>query len=260
MRAIAVINQKGGVGKTTTVFNLSYALAQQGQRVVAIDLDPQAHLTASFGMHDNNRAGIDEVLLSENCLLKRAVRVGKLLSFVPAGPRLGEMESNQKGGASRGWLLQQAIKPMDEKVDFILIDCPPSAGLLAMNALFAADELLIPVSSDFLALHGLSRLMTILSHIEKVVGKKSEKWVISTRYQKSRRLAQEVREKLRDYFPDNLLTTPIREAVALAESPSYGKSIFEYRRNSHGSEDYLSLAYDLLHKRVCGRQEGQQVH
>lgn len=258
MRIIAVMNQKGGVGKTTTSLNLAHALAKKNKKVLLLDIDPQAHLTASFGMHGLGMHGMDEVLLNGEELDDLTLKVRENLQLVPAGDRLGELEFVTAGGASRGYRLRDATRNSRQKWDFIIMDCPPSTGLLGMNCLLAAEELLIPVSSDYLALHGLSRLMAIINNIEGRLKRDTKKWLVVTRYQHRRRLARGVLEKLVQYFPGKVLRTPIRESVALAESPGYGKTIFDYRQSSHGAEDYLALADDIMKQRVLHNNETER--
>lgn len=244
MRVFAVMNQKGGVGKTTTTLNVAHALAIAGNKVTVIDMDPQAHLTASFGAEQAEQAGIDVVLMGEATMKEVRLEVRENLSLVPSGTRLGELEQVARTGKERGYLLQNACKQLRGQ-DFVFIDCPPSSGMLSMNALLAAREMLIPVSGDYLAMHGLSRLMTILKHIETRLRHVTRKWVVVTRYHHRRKLSREVRDTLLGYFPGQVLATPIREAVALAESPSFGKTIFEYQASGHGADDYAALADDL---------------
>lgn len=246
---IAVMNQKGGVGKTTTTLNLAHALALAGKSVTVIDMDPQAHLTASFGAEMKMQAGIDEVLMGESKLSEVRINVRENLNLVPAGVRLGELEQIITGGAEHGWLLNKAVSRMRGQ-DFVLIDCPPSSGMLTINAMLAAREMLIPVSGDYLALHGLSRLLGILKHIETRLKHATKIWMVVTRFHSRRKLANEVRDKLKEYFPGQVLTTPIRETVALAESPSFGQTIFEYQKSSNGAKDYRDLADDLLKGRT----------
>jgi len=252
MRCLAVMNQKGGVGKTTTTINLSHALAQQGYKVTVIDLDPQSHLSLGMGVQTAVKSGLDTVFFDQTSIDEVRLTVTDKLSLIAAGSRLGEVETGLQGGADRGWILKAAIKKsrLCQESDFVLMDCPPSAGLLGMNALFAADELLIPVSSDFLALHGVSRMVGIIDYIDESLKQKSKKWFVITRYHGRRKLSQEVKEKLTEYFTSEVLATPVRESVALAESPSYGQSIFDYQPKSNGAEDYRQLAEDLLHERV----------
>lgn len=246
---IAVMNQKGGVGKTTTTLNLAHALAMAGKAVTVIDMDPQAHLTASFGAEVTSQTGIDDVLMGEADIADVRIQVRDNLHLVPAGSRLGELEQISTGGARRGWLLSDALKELSSD-DMILIDCPPSSGMLTMNAMLAAEEMLIPVAGDYLSLHGLSRLLNILKHIETRLKHATKKWMVVTRFHARRKLANEVRGKLMEYFPGQVLATPIRETVALAESPGFGQSIFEYQKSSNGAKDYFDLADDLLKGRT----------
>lgn len=246
MRMIAVMNQKGGVGKTTTTMNLAHALARSGQHVLAIDLDPQAHLTAGLGLARKSQPGIAELMLNKKSADEVVVLARENVDLLPAGDRLGELEHLTGGGAKRGWMLRDAITEYANEYDYVLIDCPPSSGILGMNALLAAKEVLIPVSGDFFALQGLARLMNILQHIESTLKINTEKWVVLTRFQERRRLAKDVRDKIMSYFPKRVYRTAIREAVALAESPGFGQTIFEYQASSNGAQDYKSLAKDVL--------------
>jgi len=247
---IAVINQKGGVGKTTTTLNLSHALAQFDKKVLVIDLDPQAHLTAGFGVLRREQTGIADVLLGEAKLPDVIEEIRGNVSIVPAGSRLGELEHLTEGGAKRGFLLKEALKNNINTYDFVLVDCPPSSGILGMNALLAAEEVLVPVSGDFFALQGLSRLMSIFQHIEETLKRKTKKWIVLTRFHERRKLAREVKEKILSYFPGCVLQTAIRETVALAESPGFGQTIFEYQPKCNGANDYMELAADVIDNRM----------
>ncbi len=247
---IAVINQKGGVGKTTTTMNLSHALARTNKKVLAIDLDPQAHLTAGFGLRHAGQAGIADVLMNEKSAYEVILPARENVDLIPAGDRLGELEHLTTGGSKRGWLLRDALSQVREQYDYVYFDCPPSSGILGMNALLAADEVLIPVSGDFFALQGLSRLMGIFRHIETTLKRDIDKWVVLTRFQERRRLARDVRDKIIGYFPQHVYKTPIRETVALAESPGFGKTIFEYQQNGNGAQDYMDLAKDVIKRAV----------
>ncbi|MBD3609354.1 MAG: ParA family protein [Gammaproteobacteria bacterium] len=245
MRIIAVMNQKGGVGKTTTTLNLSHALAMSGKKVTVIDMDPQGQLTMSFNIDQTSNPGIAGAMLSDVPINDVMVQVEEGLNIVPAGLRLGEMENLTKGGGTRGWMLDKVVKQITDQ-DVLLIDCPPSAGMLGMNSLFACNEVLIPVSSDYLGLHGVSRLFAILKHIEKALGTNKKKWLLVTRYNQRRKLTKDVVNKLEEYFSDQMLNTRIRENVSLAESPSFGKSIFDYNKRRHGAEDYQALEFEFL--------------
>lgn len=249
MRTIAIINQKGGVGKTTTTANLAHALVLNNQKVTVVDLDPQGHLTTSLGVNYLQRPGLDSVLLYdypiEDCI--KQVRPG--LSLIPSGPELGNLENHVLCGVKRGTLLRDAMKDRFQDQDYVLIDCPPASGLLVINALFSTHEALIPVAGDYLSLQGLSYLIGTFKNFEKL-GHKINEWFVMTRFNTRRRLPQQVMDTLKQYFPKRVLATRVREAAALAECPSFGKTIFEYRKNSHGAADYKSLALDLAYGRT----------
>ena len=255
MRLIAVMNQKGGVGKTTSTLNLAHALAMSGRSVLALDMDPQGHLGAGFGV--NGDEGLDSVMIDEAPLNSTLVDARERVQLAPAGERLAEFEYISEGGAQRGWRLSRALKEGVNGRDFVLIDAPPSAGLLSMNVLMAAEEVLVPVSSDILALHGVARFMRILRHIDESLDRKTRVWIVVTRFNERRRLARDVRDKLLEYFPGQVLATPVRESVALAESPGTGKTIFEYQKNGKGAEDYRALADDLLNERTMHGQKDE---
>ncbi len=250
MRTIAVINQKGGVGKTTTISNLAHALALQGSKVTAIDLDPQGHLGNSLGMFDTTVSGMDEVLLNQADITQQTVHVCDGLQLVPAGADLSRLEAISAGGAKRGMLLREALKDKFVDQDYVLFDCPPSSGLLVVNVLLATKEALIPVNGDYLSLQGLSFLMGTFRKFELRLGYKIDEKIVMTRFQTRRRLPKEVLRKLQMYFPNKVLRTRIREVASLAECPSVGKSIFDYKKKSHGAEDYYSLAEDIQNNYV----------
>lgn len=253
MRTIAIVNQKGGVGKTTTTLNLAHALALAGQRVLALDMDPQGQLTLGLGHHVNGHGGgLDRVLLDGVSLAQAIVEARPNLALVPAGERLAELEYLSEGGAQRGLRLQQALAAQRQAAahDYVLVDAPPSTGLLAMNVLMAVEEVLVPVSGDYLGLHGLSRFVQVLRYIDETLGRRTLLWVALTRYSERRRLAREVRDKLTEYFPGAVLATAVRESAALAESPGFGKTIFEYRPRDRGADDYRALASDLMNRRT----------
>jgi len=249
-RVIAVMNQKGGVGKTTTTVNLGHALALAGKKVTLLDMDPQGQVTTGVGL-SNEAAGLDQVLLNDMTIDDCILAARDNLDIVPAGTELSEFEFVTTGGSARGHKLRLAIEgsSLNER-DYVLIDCPPSSGLLGINAMFAAEELIIPVSGDYLSLQGLSRMMQVLKKAEALSGHDIKLWLVMTRMQMRRRLAQEVAKRVLKYFPGRVFSTAIRENVALAESPGFGKTIFDYKKNSAGAEDYTSLAQDLLQGRT----------
>ncbi len=256
MQSLAVINQKGGVGKTTTAVNLGHALARAGHRVMLVDLDPQGHLSPCLGLFRAPAQGADQVLLAEPGLGDHAVSTRELLQVVPAGNDLGEVE-RLRGGVERGRLLQQAIDRRPPEVDYLLFDCPPSAGLLVMNALFAVDRVLVPVAGDFLSLTGLARLMGTLHKIEALRQRPLVRHVFLSRFVARRRLSREVREKIIEHFPSNLLESGISEAAVLAECAGAGRTIFEYRAKSRSAAEFSALATELLG--LGDKEYGQQA-
>lgn len=250
MRTVAVINQKGGVGKTTTTVNLAHALVLSGKRVTVIDLDPQGHLSASLGVNGRDVAGMDRILLEGVALSELALEVRERLRLVPAGTDLGRMERLTDGHAERGNRLREAMQANSNDEDFVLIDCPPASGQLIFTALSVANEILVPVIGDYLSLRGMSYLIGTIRKFESGCRRRLMPWIVVTRFHKRRRLPHEVIEKLLEYFPGRVLTTPIRETAALAECPSFGQTIFEYNNRSNGADDYRSLAADFLHGRT----------
>lgn len=246
MRIIAVLNQKGGVGKTSTSVNLGAALARQGRRVLLMDLDPQAHLTYSLGImaHELPRS-MSAVLMGE-CPLSEVIHEAAGLDIVPASVALAGTEVDLAGESERETRLRAAMTGI-AKYDFAIMDCPPNLGLLSLNALTTAGELLVPVQPEFLALQSLGKLMETYSAIKSGWNPDLElTGILMTRYQRTRKLNREIRKKISDYFGSALLETSIRNNVSLAEAPSFGQDIFTYKPRSNGAADYASLAKELL--------------
>ena len=250
MRIIAVINQKGGVGKTTITANLGHALQIAGYRVMLIDMDPQAQLTTSLGIFRLPKKGVDRVLLDQTPLKTVEIHTRENIVLVPAGSQLMEVEHLNNGGVSRATLLDTALQQQNPQQDFILIDCPPASGLLSANAIMAADEVLIPVSGDYLSLNGVAHLLTTLKKFEALRSGTLQRWVVMSRFHSRRRLSKEVRSKLIGHFPDRVLKTEIKEAAALAECPAAGRTIFEFRRTSSAAQGFMQLAQDLVERRT----------
>lgn len=256
MRTIAVINQKGGVGKTTTSVNLAHAIAMVGRnigrRVLAVDLDPQGHMATSLGLHGVSH-GLDSVLRGEQTLANAVLEARENLDLLPPGERLGEFEGLDDSLPSDLTRLRRALETSAD-YDFAIVDCPPSSGQLGMSAITAADEILIPVSGDYLAMVGLSSLLASLEKHESASGRSCVKWILVTRFDGRRKHAQEVYSKLQEYFPQQLLPTVISESVVLAESPSFGRTIFEHQGTSKSASEYASLARDLISSLTAARK------
>lgn len=248
MRSIAILNQKGGVGKTSTTVNLGAALAREGKSVLLLDLDPQAHLTYSLGIlaHELPRA-MGAVLMGE-CGLEDVVLAAGGMKIAPAAVALAGTEVDLASVKKRETRLKKAVKKL-KGYDFLLMDCPPNLGLLTINAMTAARELLVPVQPEFLALQSLAKLMETVETMRAGLNPDlALTGILLTRYQRSRKLNREIRRNVLDYFGDLLLGTTIRDNISLAEAPSFGQDIFTYKPDSHGAEDYRSLALELLRR------------
>ncbi len=260
-RTIAFMNQKGGVGKTTTAVNLAAALARAGHRVGVIDLDPQAHLTLHFGVSVADGApSIYDVLVDESISVDdAAVRLPQGLLLLPAETDLAGAEIELASAPDRASRLAArcAASTAISTLDFLLIDCPPSLGLLTLNALALAREVVVPMQAHFLALQGLSKLLETVALVSREVNPRLRvSGVVLCMYEGQTRLAAEVVADLEAFLdgardqpvPWNgcrILRPPVRRNIKLAECPSFGSSIFEYDAHCPGAEDYLALALDL---------------
>ena len=246
MRMIAVANQKGGVGKTTCVINIGAGLKGLGKKVLLVDLDPQAHCTYSLGIqaHELERNIYD--LLTNKAALKEVLIDRGGLMVTPSSLDLSGAEMDLSGIPGREFLLREALD-RPKGYDYVLIDCPPSLGLLTLNAFTTAQEVYIPLQTEFLALQGMSKLLKTVEIVKKRLNRRLEiTGIIGTRFDGRKKLNSEVVEKIKAYFGEKLFKTLIRENIALAEAPSYGQTIFEYRVSSHGAEDYLNLTKEIL--------------
>jgi chromosome partitioning protein len=255
VRIIALANQKGGVGKTTSTINIGTGLTQFGRTVLLADLDPQAHLTYSLGIPAHElEATIYEVLRGQTTLDK--VMLQKYgVTILPASLDLSGAEIELAAVPGREFLLREAMSTLQE-FDYVLLDCPPSLGLLTLNALTTATEVYIPLQTEFLALQGLSKLLQTVDIVKKRLNPTlSVTGIIGTRYDHRKKLSKEVVEKIQGYFGAILFPTLIRDNIALAEAPSFGQDIFTYRPLSHGAEDYRQLCQEIIKR---GRIDGER--
>jgi chromosome partitioning protein len=252
VKITAVINQKGGVGKTTSCINIGAGLAKLGKKILLIDLDPQAHLTYSLGVsaHELNST-IYEVLKGEAGIEDIVIKTAGLC-IAPSSLNLSGAEVELSGKPGREFLLKEALEPVTG-YDYTLLDCPPSLGLLTLNALTASHEVFIPLQTEFLAMQGMNMLLQTVELVKRRLNKDLQvNGIIGTHFDGRKNLNQEVMNKIREHFGDKVFRTVIRDNVALAEAPSHGKTIFEYRPDSYGASDYMKLCEEIL-----ARSEGE---
>lgn len=249
-RVYTLANQKGGVGKTTTAVNLGAALAALGQRVLIVDLDPQANATSSLGVDKHTvSGGTYEALLGQSPASAHILYNPRIkLSLLPASPALAGAEVELVNELGREFKLRQAIAPLIERYDYLLIDCPPSLGLLTVNGLVAAqDGVLIPVQCEYLALEGLGELTRTLQRIRSALFPSLKiRGVILTMYDGRTHLAGDVVNEVRKYFGNQVFHTIIPRSVRLAEAPSHGVPVTLYAPSSGGAQAYEALARELL--------------
>jgi chromosome partitioning protein len=281
MRSIAVLNQKGGVGKTTTSVNVSAALAEAGQRVCLLDLDPQAHATLHLGVTPGDeQPSIYDVLLSDVTLASARREVADNLSIVGSHIDLAAAEVELVGVVGREAVLRDKLAEMaaadnradsalgpEGEFDFLIIDCPPSLGILTLNALAAVDEVLLPLQPHFLALHGLSKLLQTIDVVSRRLNPRLRlTGVVLCQYESATRLAGEVAHDVVEFFESQrdkamawsnarIFETRIRRNIRLAEAPSFGQSILQYAADSKGAEDYRSLAKELHELPIAARAD-----
>ena len=245
-KILAVVNQKGGVGKTTSCVNLVAALNEAGKRVLLCDFDPQANATSGMGVDKTVSKGIYHVVIGEVPAAEAVVhtRFGDVL---PSNKALAGAGIELIGMEQREFLLRNALNSLRDQYDFILIDCPPSLELLTLNALCAADAILVPVQGEYYALEGLSDLMNTVRLVRRSLNPKLElEGVLLTMFDGRTNLALQVAEEVKHYFPGKVYGTVIPRNVRLSEAPSHGKPIMAYDRTSRGAEAYTALAAEFL--------------
>ena len=248
-RIYTIANQKGGVGKTTTAINLGAYLAYYGQRVLLVDLDPQANATSCLKIDKHTvRGGSYDVLLGNANATSFILHNPRLkLSLLPSSPALAGGEVELVSELARESRLKKGLAPVTTRYDYILIDCPPSLGLLTLNGLVAAqDGVMIPVQCEYLALEGLSQLTQTLDHVKGVFPELKIRGLLMTMFDGRTNLASDVVEEVRRYFSEKVFQTVVPRTVRLAEAPSYGMPISEYAPNSSGARAYAALARELL--------------
>ena len=250
MRRIVVINQKGGVGKTTTTANLGAALASLGHRVLLIDLDPQAHLTLHYGIDvGHEQPTTYDILTGSTPVSEVLVEARPSIKLMPSDIDLAAAEAELISVMGREVVLREALRPVENDFDVMLIDCPPALGLLTLNALVAADAVLVPLQTEFYALEGLSHLIRTIERVKRHLNPKLEiQGIVLTMFDRRNNLCDMVARDVRAYMGEAVYETVIPRNVRVSEAPSHGKPVLLYDMHCAGSQAYIRLAREVLRR------------
>ena len=248
-KIIAVANQKGGVGKTTTAVNLSACLAYKGKKVLILDCDPQGNSTSGFGIDKSTiETSVYECLADAESIDNAIIRTKyRNLSILPSTPELSAAEIELASEENREFILSNALNRVKDDYDYIIIDSPPALGMLAINILTASDSVIVPIQCEYYALEGLTQLISSIRNIKKTSNSKLEiEGILATMYDSRTNLSLQVLEEVKKYFPDKVYNTVIPRNIRLSEAPSHGEPIIKYDITSKGAEAYFALSKELI--------------
>lgn len=242
---VSVVNQKGGTGKTTTTMNLGCALSSLGKRVLLVDLDPQGNLSYSLGISEPEKTMAD--VISGQCSAADAIVETEGVDVIPGSPDMADIEVSLAGQEQREKFLKKSLTGLASHYDYILIDSPPSLSLLTINALNAAQSVVVPMQLEVLTLQGLNQILNTVDQVKKSMNSKLKvKGILLVMYDKRRKLSQELQSFMEENVKNRIYDTVIRMNVKLAEAPSFGQSVITYDPNSNGAKDYMAFAKEFL--------------